>query len=130
MTRADVELIRGVNSDGIVANLLDKELIKLAGRKDVPGRPFLYSTTKQFLEYFGLKSLDNLPNLAELEALQRNREDDLEEAQQQEGVPEEHLPINDLERQKQVAIAKAEEQDDGQDATPSVDSGEPISGVG
>ncbi len=108
VTRADVELIRGVNSDGIVANLLDKELIKLAGRKDVPGRPFLYATTKQFLEYFGLKSLDNLPNLAELEALQKTRDDDWEEGQDQEGIPADQLPINDLERQKQAAIAKAE----------------------
>ena len=65
VSRADVELIRGVNSDGVVAHLLDKELIKVVGRKDVPGRPFLYGTTKQFLEYFGLKSLEDLPKLEE-----------------------------------------------------------------
>lgn len=126
VTRADVELIRGVNSDGIVANLLDKELIKLAGRKDVPGRPFLYATTKQFLEYFGLKSLDNLPNLAELEALQKNRDDDLADAQQSEGIPAEELPLNDLERQKQAAIAKAEASATQDEPLPSPESGEPI----
>lgn len=109
VTRGDIELIRGVNSDGIVANLLDKELLKLAGRKDVPGRPFLYATTKQFLEYFGLKSLDNLPNLAELEALQRNRDKELaDEEEGSDGIPSDALPMNDLEKQKQVAIAKAE----------------------
>jgi len=70
VTRADIEMVRGVNSDGVVGNLLDKELIKIVGKKDVPGRPYLYGTTKQFLEYFGLKSLENLPKLEEFPALQ------------------------------------------------------------
>lgn len=70
VTRADIEMIRGVNSDGVVAHLLSKELIKVIGRKDVPGRPFVYGTTKQFLEYFGLKSLDDLPTLEEFPSLQ------------------------------------------------------------
>ncbi|MCA9407681.1 MAG: SMC-Scp complex subunit ScpB [Candidatus Omnitrophica bacterium] len=70
VTRADIELVRGVNSDGVVAHLLNKELIKVAGRKDVPGKPFLYGTTKQFLEYFGLKSIKDLPRLEEFPALQ------------------------------------------------------------
>src|SRR3989338_1676353 len=69
VTRSDIELIRGVNSDGVVAHLLDKELIKAVGRKDVPGRPFLYGVTKQFLEYFGLKSIDDLPKLEEFPTL-------------------------------------------------------------
>ncbi|MEW5894374.1 MAG: SMC-Scp complex subunit ScpB [Candidatus Omnitrophota bacterium] len=66
VSRADVELIRGVNSDGVVTNLLEKGLIKIVGRKDVPGRPFLYGTTKLFLEYFGLKSLKDLPKLEDV----------------------------------------------------------------
>src|SRR5262245_50502184 len=61
VSRADIETIRGVNSDGVVVHLIEKELIKIVGRKDVPGKPYLYGTTKQFLEYFGLKSLDDLP---------------------------------------------------------------------
>jgi segregation and condensation protein B len=69
VTRADIEEIRGVNSDGVVTHLLDKELIKAVGRKDVPGKPFLYGTTKQFLEYFGLKSLQDLPRLEEFPKL-------------------------------------------------------------
>ncbi len=63
VSRGDIEMIRGVNSDGTVAHLLDKNLIKIVGRKDVPGRPYLYGTTKLFLEYFGLKSLKDLPKL-------------------------------------------------------------------
>ena len=61
VSRLDIELIRGVNSDGVVTHLLDKGIMKIIGRKDVPGKPYLYGTTKQFLEYFGLKSLDDLP---------------------------------------------------------------------
>ena len=65
VSRGDVESIRDVNSDGVVAHLLNKGLIKIAGHKEVPGRPFLYGTTKEFLEYFGLKSIDDLPKLEE-----------------------------------------------------------------
>lgn len=60
VTRADVEFIRGVNIDGALKSLLEKNLVKSAGRKDVPGRPMLYETTKEFLEHFGLKSLEDL----------------------------------------------------------------------
>ncbi len=67
--RAEVEIIRGVNSDGTIAHLLNKGLIKITGRKEVPGRPFLYATTKEFLEYFGLKSLDDLPKMEEFTQL-------------------------------------------------------------
>jgi len=70
VSRADVETIRGVNSDGVVVHLIEKELIKIVGRKDVPGKPYLYGTTKQFLEYFGLKSLQDLPKLEEFPDLQ------------------------------------------------------------
>ena len=52
VARIDIELIRGVNSDGVVSHLLLKGLIKIVGRKEVPGRPFIYGTTQQFFEYF------------------------------------------------------------------------------
>ena len=67
--RAEVEIIRGVNSDGTIAHLLNKGLIKITGRKEVPGRPFLYGTTKEFLEYFGLKSLEDMPKMEEFAQL-------------------------------------------------------------
>ena len=70
VTRLDIELIRGVNSDGVVEHLLGKGLIKIGGRRDIPGRPFIYNTTKQFLEYFGLRSLDDLPKLEDFSSLQ------------------------------------------------------------
>lgn len=64
-TRADIEFIRGVNVDGVIKNLMDRNIIRITGRKDVPGRPILYGTTKEFLLYFGLNSLNELPKLKE-----------------------------------------------------------------
>ena len=69
VSRADLEVIRGVNCDGTVAHLLNKGLIEIVGRKEVAGRPFLYGTTKSFLEYFGLKTLEDLPKLETLPQL-------------------------------------------------------------
>ena len=65
VTKADIEFIRGVNVDGPLKTLLEKNLIKIAGRKEVPGRPILYGTTKDFLSHFGLNSLQELPPLSE-----------------------------------------------------------------
>ena len=63
VTRGEIESIRGVNSDSVVSTLLDRGLIAEAGRKDVVGRPMQYKTTSFFLESFGLRSLDDLPEL-------------------------------------------------------------------
>jgi segregation and condensation protein B len=63
VTKSEIEAIRGVNSDSVVSTLLDRNLIAEAGRKDVVGRPMLYVTTAFFLESFGLRSLDDLPDL-------------------------------------------------------------------
>ncbi len=65
VTRADIEFIRGVNVDGALKTLLEKDLVRIAGKKDVPGRPLLYGTTKNFLERFGLNSVDELPPLSQ-----------------------------------------------------------------
>ena len=66
ITRAGIEAVRGVAVDGMVNMLLERGLIRIAGRADVPGRPLLYESTEYFLEHFGLKSLDELPNSSEL----------------------------------------------------------------
>jgi segregation and condensation protein B len=63
LTRNEVERIRGVNVDGVLKTLLDKNLIKVRGRKDAPGRPIAYGTTEEFLKLFGLKGLEQLPKL-------------------------------------------------------------------
>ena len=64
--KAEIEAIRGVNSDGVVKTLLERRMLKILGRKEVPGRPLMYGTTKDFLQYFGLKDLTELPTLKEL----------------------------------------------------------------
>ena len=66
VTRADCEAVRGVSVDGVMQILLDRSLVKIAGRAEVPGRPLLYSTTEYFLQHFGLKTTDELPNASEL----------------------------------------------------------------
>jgi segregation and condensation protein B len=69
VTKADIEAIRGVDVDGVVNTLLERHLIRAVGRKDVPGRPFLYSTTLEFLQLFNLKDLSELPMLKEMDQI-------------------------------------------------------------
>jgi len=69
VTRVEIEAIRGVNVDGVARKLSELGLIKIAGRKDVIGKPFLYITTRKFLEYFGINTLKDLPRLEEFAAL-------------------------------------------------------------
>jgi len=66
ITRADVEAVRGVNIDGVLQTLIERGLVKIAGRAEIPGRPLLYETTQFFLDHFGLRSLEELPNVEEL----------------------------------------------------------------
>jgi segregation and condensation protein B len=65
--RSDIEHIRGVDSGGILRTLLERKLIRVMGRREIPGRPLIYGTTKLFLEVFGLKSLQDLPTPKEIE---------------------------------------------------------------
>lgn len=66
ITRAQMEEIRGVSVDGVISTLVDRELVEVVGRADVPGRPQTYGTTQMFLEYFGLRGLEELPDAEEL----------------------------------------------------------------
>jgi segregation and condensation protein B len=61
-----VEAVRGVNIDGVLQTLMERGLVKIAGRAEIPGRPLLYETTQFFLDHFGLRSLEELPNVEEL----------------------------------------------------------------
>ena len=65
LTKAEIEALRGVSVESSLTTLVDKNLIEEAGRKDAPGRPILYRTSKQFLKYFGLNSLEELPKIPE-----------------------------------------------------------------
>jgi segregation and condensation protein B len=76
VTRGDMEHLRGVEVDGIVRTLLEKNLIRIVGRKEVPGRPILYGTTQRFLELFELKDLSSLPSLEEIKKLSEGLSED------------------------------------------------------
>ncbi len=80
-TRAEIEYIRGVDSGGVVKTLLERGLIKIVGKKELPGRPMVYGTTQEFLEVFGLKDLSELPNLEDLKQI-NSREQELEKKQE------------------------------------------------
>lgn len=69
ITKSEIEAIRGVNVDGVVRTLMERNLIKVAGRAQAPGNPLLYETTEAFLEYFGINSLDDLPKLKEIDEI-------------------------------------------------------------
>lgn len=69
LTRAEIEELRGVDTSGVIATLMEKDFIKIVGKKEVPGRPFLYGTTDKFLEHFGLNDLTDLPNIDEIREL-------------------------------------------------------------
>lgn len=72
ITRAEIEELRGVDASGVVNTLMERDLIKIVGRKEVPGRPFMYGTTDKFLEHFGLKALTELPSIEEIKKLVEN----------------------------------------------------------
>ncbi len=74
IVKSEIESVRGVDVGGPLKSLLDKKLIRIVGRKDVPGKPIIYGTTKKFLEVFNLKNLMDLPNLRELKELNQQQE--------------------------------------------------------
>ena len=116
ITRGEIEQIRGVAvSSQIIKTLLEREWIKSVGHRDVPGRPTIYATTKQFLDYFNLKSLDQLPPLAEVRDLNTiSRELNIE------------LPIEDMTSANDDTREEGAEQ---QAAVASIDDEPPITPV-
>ncbi|MFH1281317.1 MAG: SMC-Scp complex subunit ScpB [Candidatus Omnitrophota bacterium] len=74
LTKAQIESLRNVNVDGVMKSLLDKNLIRICGRKKIPGRPFVFGTTRECLEHFGLKSLQDLPKMEDFTVLAQQQE--------------------------------------------------------
>jgi segregation and condensation protein B len=112
--------VRGVAVDGVMQTLLDRGLVKIAGRAEIPGRPLLYETSQQFMEHFGLKSLDELPNASEL------RKIELPTAPVPEAEPEKPAQMELAESpatQTETPAAAPEEQ--GAEAQADQESGEP-----
>jgi len=82
VTRTEVEHLRGVDCGTVLKSLLEKKLVRILGKKDIPGRPLIYGTSKEFLETFGLKDLKSLPTLKEIQAL-----DEAPQYERQEELP-------------------------------------------
>lgn len=123
ITRGEIEEIRGVSvSSNIVKTLLEREWVRVVGTRDVPGKPSLYATTREFLNYFGLKSLDELPTLQQIRDLDSiNRELELNEPGSQ--------PANDDLEQQQEMQGEID-RDSGEKALPiAADDGPPLAEV-
>ena len=93
ITREKVEQIRGVDCSHHFRNLMDKKMIRMAGKSDDPGKPMLYATTKEFLELFGLRDLNSLPSLREIEEMLPANEVGVREKSEEERVSEEMADI-------------------------------------
>ena len=93
--RSDVEHIRGVDCGGVLRVLLERKFIRVLGRKDIPGRPLIYATTKRFLEVFDLKNLKDLPTPKEIEEFGSALAEGMDEAGRQEATDE--ISIENLE---------------------------------
>jgi segregation and condensation protein B len=96
ITRAEIENVRGVACGGVVTNLMERALIKITGKAKVLGAPFLYGTTHEFLEYLGLNSLKDLPNMEELEALLEREESAVAETIVSDEMSDVELPLADV----------------------------------
>lgn len=91
ITKAAIEAVRGVSCDGMLQKLLDRDLVKIGGRADLPGRPLLYETTELFYEHFGIRSIDDLPNATELRSVK------LPEPAVEAPAAEEQLQLTEIE---------------------------------
>ena len=105
VTRAEVEQVRGVEVGPVMRSLVERDLIRIAGHREVPGRPIVYASTKRFLELFGLKSLDDLPTLREIEELLPQEE---EAGTPMEVAAASDAPAADSEETDEAILASAE----------------------
>lgn len=94
VTRGEIEGVRGVAVDAIIRNLMELQLIKIVGRSELPGRPWLFGTTQKFLESFGLKNMEDLPSIQELKRIQAEQEERDIEAAAQRAAAEAQQQIN------------------------------------
>lgn len=111
LTRAEIDELRGVDSSGVVTNLSERGFVRIVGKKEIPGRPFLYATTEKFLEHFGLKSLQDLPNIEEIKKMveQSVRKDELLGTQKLVDVQPETAGENQQEGETPSAESAGEE---------------------
>lgn len=118
LTRAEIEALRGVDTSGVLNTLMEKNFIKIVGKKEVPGRPFMYGTTEKFLEHFGLKELRDLPSIDEIRQMVDSsvKKEELigakkivdvpQEGTPQEGTPQEGAPQGETQTEGAMPISE------------------------
>jgi segregation and condensation protein B len=113
--RGDIEAIRGVNVDGVMSTLAERNLVAVVGRDERPGKPILYGTTPEFLRYFGLATLSDLPKIEELEEYLKEKEEEREKIDQEidAELRKDQIPNHGV--QEEVAFDKTE---GGQEPVP------------
>lgn len=125
VTKSALEAVRGVSCDGMLQKLLDRELIIISGRADLPGRPLLYATTELFLEHFGITEIDELPNIGELRKVELP--DGTEDEEKDKPSPEEaekQLALSAVEKSKKEnpEAPESEKTPKNEEATAAEDS--------
>jgi len=138
ITKADIEVVRGVSVDGVLNKIIDRGLVRIGGRSDLPGRPLLYETSETFLEHFGIKSIDDLPNSSELRRVELPSAEDGGNRQLE---PEEQLTLRENPDEEETiereASGKVVAGDTGESGHPSQENqdedpgqGEPVEYTG
>lgn len=118
MTKAEIEAVRGVVSDGALKTLLERRLVTIAGRSEKPGRPLLYATTKEFLSYFGLKRLSDMPRIEEFEEMAKERMGEIEEE-----VSEREQLLGSMEQEGSEEERATEDSDTQPEASAETENG-------
>ena len=131
ITRGDIEDIRGVSvSSQIIKTLLERDWVRVVGNRDVPGRPALYATTKQFLDYFNLKNLDQLPPLSEIKDISEIDPDlalEIEVQEQQQSAVDEQADPEKSDTSEAADTESAEAEEQPSDVDPESVSLDPAS---
>ena len=126
ITRPEIEQLRGVDSGGVLETLLERRLIKIAGRKEAPGRPMVYATTPEFLEAFSLKDLESLPDLSEFREVQDGAEPASEDTPEAPAEPSpEQLELNPSAESAEAASAEGTAPADAHDRQPETQESPP-----
>lgn len=108
VTAPEIQELRGVNSSGVLKTLLERRMIRIAGRKEVVGKPFLYATTREFLQHFGLKNLKELPPLEQFEELFGGDAEAAPEALEPDPEEEIELEVAEMEEKQDEAMERAQ----------------------
>ncbi len=133
ISKAEIEAVRGVVSDGAMKTLLEKKLITISGRSDKPGKPLQYSTTQEFLKYFGLNKIEDLPRIEEFEAIAREKiedlsfeelsggieqEEDIDTENQTTGTEQQEIQNEDTQATETTAVTRTDETEKQPDSEP------------